>query len=225
MIRAVIFDLDGTIADTLRDLSEAVNHALLCEGLSPYPVDDYRRFVGNGVDNLVKTVLAEHDTDERFKRVKACFQRYYAAHSRDYTTAYDGVPALLSALSDRGILTAVISNKPDVFVPGILHKLFPEHRFALCWGQQDRYPRKPAPDALLGAIDALSCTPNETLYVGDSDVDVRFAHAAGVRVCGVEWGFRGREELIAAKADAVIRRPHELLELIGEYDEQAKLQP
>lgn len=216
MIKLVVFDLDGTVADTLEDLAVSVNHALSDQGLPTYPVDDYRHFVGNGADNLIRTVLADRYTDERFDAVKSRFQTYYAAHSRDCTKAYPGVAQLLGELRRRGIRTAVISNKPDAFVPGILSALYPEHHFDLVWGQQERFPRKPAPDALTAAIAALGADREHTLYVGDSDVDVAFAHAAGVSVCGVEWGFRGREELTRAGADEMAADADALLSIITE---------
>jgi len=217
MLKLIAFDLDGTLADTLADLAASVNHALDQLGLPTYPADDYRYFVGKGVDHLVSTALADHYTPARADAVKADFTAYYAAHSMDYTAAYPGMSELLACLRDEGLMTAVISNKPDAFVPAILHALYPAHRFSYLSGQLPEIPRKPAPDALLRLIDALGVSPEDTLYVGDSDVDVIFAHNAGVKVCGVSWGFRGREELSAAGADAIADTADELLRIIHEY--------
>lgn len=214
MLKLVAFDLDGTIADTLHDLAASVNAPLAALGLPTYPADDYRYFVGNGADNLIHTVLGENDTPERFEQVKSGFQAYYAAHTIDHTAPYEGIAALLDTLKERGLMTAVISNKPDAYVPVILDALYPDHRFDLAHGQLPQYPRKPAPDALIAAMETLHVSPDETLYVGDSNVDVVFAHAAGVRVCGVEWGFRGRDELIEAGADFIAADADELLEII-----------
>lgn len=216
MYKLVAFDLDGTVADTLSDLAASVNAALTMHGLPTYPREDYRHFVGNGVDNLIRTVLADAYTPALAERVKADFGAYYAAHSMDYTTAYPGMSELLSRLSARGVMTAVISNKPDAFVPAILQALYPDHRFTYLSGQRDGVARKPAPDALLLLLDALGVDRMETLYVGDSDVDVAFAHAAGVKVCGVSWGFRGADELRAAGADRVVDTIEELAEMIDE---------
>lgn len=216
MIKAVIFDLDGTLADTLADLAAAVNFALGCQGLPAYPVDDYRRFVGNGVDNLMKTALGDHYTPETAADMKKDFSAYYADHSLDMTSAYPGMAELLDRLDAEGVMTAVISNKPDAFVPAILSKLYPRHRFTLAWGQQPDIPRKPAPDALLKVIDLLGAQRDEVWYVGDSDVDVRFAHNAGVKVCGVSWGFRGIEELRDAGADRIADTAEELRDVIHE---------
>lgn len=210
----VFFDLDGTVADTLEDLANAVNFALEKNGFSTYPVDDYRYFVGNGVDNLIKNVLAEHDTETLATETKQLFRDYYADHCLDCTKRFKGMSELLCRLAEEGIVTAVISNKPDRFVPRIVGTLYPEHHFALTWGQQEGIPRKPAPDALYKAMELLGAEKDQVLYVGDSNVDVRFAHAAGVRVCGVEWGFRGRKELIEAGADSIVSTPKELYRVI-----------
>ena len=216
MNKMVVFDLDGTLADTLADLANAMNDALCHEGLPTYPVDDYRRFVGNGIDNLVKVTMANAYTPESAARVKAGFQSYYAAHCKDLTAAYDGIAALLDRLDAENTATAVISNKPDAFVPVILSKLYPDHRFFVQWGQQDRFPRKPSPEALLHLISLSGLDKSEVLYVGDSNVDVVFAHNAGVKVCGVSWGFRGAEELRQAGADFIVNSAEELYTVIAD---------
>lgn len=214
MIKLVAFDLDGTVADTLADLAAAVNFALTKHGYDPYPVEDYRQFVGNGVDNLMMQVLKEHYTPETAQEMKADFSAYYASHCLDMTKEYPGIAELLKELDDCGIKTAVISNKPDAFVPQILGKLYPDHRFTPGWGQQADLPRKPAPDALIKAIGMNGVDKSEVLYVGDSNVDVAFAHNAGVKVCGVSWGFRGAEELREAGADFIVDTAEELREIV-----------
>lgn len=216
MYKLIAFDLDGTVADTLADLAASVNAALTMHGLPTYPKDDYRHFVGNGVDNLIRNVLADAYVPDLAQQVKADFNAYYAAHSMDYTTDYPGIAELLSRLSADGMMTAVISNKPDAFVPAILRAIYPDHRFTYLSGQREGVPRKPAPDALLMLLDNLHVKREETLYVGDSDVDVAFAHAAGVKVCGVSWGFRGAGELITAGADVLAHTADELAQVIYE---------
>lgn len=216
MIKLVIFDLDGTLADTLKDLGTAMNAALKQEGLPSYPMDDYRHFVGNGIDNLVKVTMADVYTPEGAVRVKAGFYAYYADHCTDYTAAYDGLSELLERLEEIKTATAVISNKPDRFVPGILQKLYPKHRFLYAWGQREEFPRKPSPESLLKMIELSGVDKDEVLYAGDSDVDVVFAHNAGIKVCGVSWGFRGAEELITAGADYLVNSTEELYTQITE---------
>ena len=214
MIKLVAFDLDGTIADTLADLAASVNYALSRQGLKTYPTEDYRRFVGNGVDNLIRVTMADGYTPEGAVQVKADFQSYYTGHCLDYTAVYDGVGELLSRLERDGIMTAVISNKPDRFVPEILSALYPDHRFAYAWGQRQEFARKPDPQALNELIKLCGVDESEVLYVGDSNVDVVFAHNAGVKVCGVSWGFRGAQELREAGADCIVNSTEELYQYI-----------
>lgn len=216
LINLVVFDLDGTLANTLTDLANAVNFALAQQNLPTYPVDDYRHFVGNGIDNLIRVTMADAYTPEGAVKAKASFQAYYADHCTDFTVAYDGVEELLERLTADGIATAVISNKPDRFVPEILGKLYPRHSFLCAWGQQDRFPRKPSPEALEALISQNGFRKAETLYVGDSNVDVAFAHNAGVQVCGVSWGFRGADELREAGADSIVNSAEELYEWLTE---------
>ncbi len=214
MTKLAVFDLDGTLADTLRDLGTAMNEALASEGLPGYPLEAYRQLVGNGIDRLVRDAMANRCTADGAVRVKAAFQAYYADHCMDFTTAYDGIDRLLARLTEDGIMTAVISNKPNVFVPAILQKLYPGHRFTYAWGQQERFPRKPSPESLNALIALCGCEKHETLYIGDSNVDVVFAHNAGVKVCGVSWGFRGAGELRQAGADRIVNSAEELYDVI-----------
>ena len=161
-------------------------------------------------------MLKSNFTPALADEVKADFSSYYAGHSMDFTRDYDGMADLLARLSSDGIMTAVISNKPDAFVPRILGALYPDHRFTYMSGQRAGVPRKPAPDALIALLDELGLDADDILYVGDSDVDVVFAHGAGVKVCGVSWGFRGRGELEAAGADMIADTVGELCEVIYE---------
>lgn len=224
MNKLVVFDLDGTLADTLADLGTAMNAALESEGLPGHPIEEYRRLVGNGIDRLTKDAMAEAYTPEGAVRVKAAFKAYYSDHCMDYTEAYDGVDELLRKLAEKGIMTAVISNKPDMFVPAILKKLYPDHRFAYAWGKKEEFPHKPSPESLERLIGLSGFEKSETLYIGDSNVDVVFARSAGVKVCGVSWGFRGADELRRAGADMIVYSAEELYEMItddrfGEKDE------
>lgn len=215
MIRFVVFDLDGTLADTLKDLGTAMNAALSGEGLPGYAMEEYRHLVGNGIDRLVHDTMADAYTPESAVRVKAAFQAYYADHCRDYTVAYGGIATLLDRLDADQTATAVISNKPDRFVPEILSALYPRHTFLSAWGQRDEYPRKPSPESLEALIARNGFQKSDTLYVGDSNVDVVFAHNAGVKVCGVSWGFRGAEELREAGADHIVNSAEELYRLVN----------
>ena len=215
MYKLVVFDLDGTLADTLSDLAHSMNKALESENLPAHPVESYRKFVGNGISNLVKQVVMDKADDEELcKRVKAFFDSYYPQHLCDFTKAYDGMADVLRSLRESSVKTAVHSNKPHTFVPQILKTLYPEHKFEIAWGHKDAFERKPSPQALEVIMEQLHCDKESTLYVGDSDVDVFTAHNAGVKVCGVEWGFRGKEELVSAGADFIAKDAENLLDII-----------
>ena len=215
MIKIAVFDLDGTLVNSLTDLALSVNAALRAEGLPVHPIERYKHFVGNGRDMLVRRAMGAKAEDiELFNSVMEIYNREYKLHCNDNTTAYDGCADLLRGLSERGIMTAVLSNKPDEFVEAILGKLYPEHRFDEAWGQKPQYPCKPDGAALNAILQLHSVEPQECVYIGDSNVDVYTAQNAGVKIAGVSWGFRGREELLAAGAPFVADTAQELLEYI-----------
>ena len=215
MYKLVVFDLDGTLANTLYDLAYSMNKALVENGMPPHDAEKYNQFVGNGINNLVTRVLGDKGNNQDLhKKVKDYFDYYYPLHLCDYTVAYDKMSDVLSRLSEFGIKTAVLTNKPQVFVPQILSALYPEHDFCDVIGNCAEFERKPSPQALEYIIEKAGVNKNEVLYVGDSDVDVFTAHNAGVMVCGVEWGFRGREELENAGADYIAKDADSLFEII-----------
>ena len=215
MYKLVVFDLDGTLANTLYDLANAVNKSLEEYGLTTHEVHCYNQFVGNGINNLITQVLMDKaDDKDLFNKVKAYFDFYYPQHLCDYTCAYDGMDKVLAYLSEHNVKTAVHSNKPHDYVPQILKNLYPEHSFDIAWGHRDCYERKPSAQALLAMMQQLNVTKDEVIYVGDSDVDVKTAHNAGVKVCGVSWGFRGKAELESANADFIAEDADELLKIL-----------
>lgn len=217
MYKFIVFDLDGTLANTLFDLANAVNYALSVEDLPTHPTERYNQFVGNGIDNLIKQVLLEKGDDENLhKKVKSNFNIYYKAHLCDDTIAYDGMPELLSELRQLSVKTAIHSNKPHEYVPTIISKLYSDHDFEFVFGNCVQFERKPSPQAVEFMIEKLAVDKSQVLYVGDSDVDVFTAHNAGVKVCGVAWGFRGEEELKSAGADFIAHSAEELLDIIKE---------
>ncbi len=214
MYKYVIFDLDGTLADTLEDLAASINFALEQNALPTYKVDDYRYFVGDGIDKLIERVLADNYSEALFNKIKEEFFSYYSEHFCDYTKSYVGMSKLLEKLEKLNIKTTVISNKPHQFVPKILKKLYPKHKFEYTWGQKPNLKRKPDPQLLLSFLSLSGAEKNEVLYVGDSNVDIKFAHNAEVEACGVSWGFRGKNELIKANADFIADNINELLNVI-----------
>lgn len=220
MIKMVVFDLDGTLVNSLVDLAQSVNKGLAEAGLEQKPVENYNKYVGNGREFMIKSAMGEcSDNAELFDKVEDIFNREYAVHCNDNTEPYGGCDKLLERLENKGILTAVLSNKPDEFVGRILKKVYPHRTFAEAWGQKPQYRRKPDGGALNAMLDLHGVMPGECLYVGDSDVDVFTAKNAGVNMAGVEWGFRGRQELIGAGAPFVAADADELYKYICECDE------
>ncbi len=209
MIRAVIFDLDGTLLNTLDDLAAAVNFALKACGYPERTTDEVRRFVGNGVVKLMQRAAPQEISAEDWQICFAQFRTYYLAHITDQTEPYAGVLPLLDELHARGIKTAVVSNKLHRGVAELCAAFFGA-RVDVCFGVNEECERKPAPLTTLRAMKVLGVTAEEAVYVGDSEVDVQTAANAGLRCVGVTWGFRDRAELEAAGAWQIIDRPDEL---------------
>lgn len=215
--KLLVFDLDGTLVNSLKDLAIAVNFGLKTAGLPIHEIEKYKVFVGNGREKLIERAMGGEYCDESLREiVKNKFDSYYAEHCNDNTDSYDGCGKMLSELQSLGIKTAVLSNKPDEFVEKILKKVYPDHNFDLAWGKKSEYKTKPDPEALYAILDKLGIKKENCLYLGDSDVDIYTAKNAGVDMLGVDWGFRGREELIEAGADAVVSSAEEILEYINE---------
>ena len=206
----VIFDLDGTLLNTLEDLTDAVNQALRECGYPEHTMEQVKGYVGNGMRLLVQRSLPKgEDADpEAFEMILQSFKSYYTAHSMDATAPYPGIPELLSALRDAGCKAAVVSNKGDRNVKELCRHYFPAIDQAV--GEQEGVRRKPEPDSLLRVMRLFGAKPQDTLYVGDSDVDVVTAQNAGVDCAAVTWGFRSEESLRKAGAAHVFSTPGEL---------------
>lgn len=212
MKKAVIFDLDGTLLNTLGDLASSVNFALRECGYPERTIDEVQSFIGNGVIMLVhRSVPAgTNEADE-----KVCFEKfraYYLEHMEDTTAAYDGVNELIAKLSDHGIKTAVVSNKLDAGVKGLCKKHFPA--LTCAFGVNDESERKPSPANVFKALEKLGVQKGDALYVGDSEVDVQTAQNAGLEMAGVTWGYRSRETLISSGAKHIVNTPEEIFELV-----------
>lgn len=215
MVKMVVFDLDGTLVNSLTDLAIATNEGLKEAGLPTQPIEKYNHFVGNGRELLVKRAMGEKsENKELFDIVMNGFNTYYSAHSNDHTAEYKGCTELLDSLEGNGIMTAVLSNKPDEFVGAILAKVFPNHKFTEAWGNKKEYKCKPDGESLNAILMMHNVKQSECIYIGDSDVDVFTANNAGVNMLGVEWGFRGRKELMDAGAPQVAATADELLQMI-----------
>lgn len=214
MKQLVIFDLDGTLLNTIADLGNAANHALQQAGFPTHPAAAYPRFVGNGVRRLIERVLPESQrSPETVDKLLVYFKEYYNTHMTDCTLPYPGIPELLAELTGRGIKVAVASNKYQNAVEELVNHYFPEIPWAAVEGQKEGVPVKPDP-SIVFEILAKSPTPKaDVLYVGDSGVDMETARRACVESCGVTWGFRPLEELLANHADHVAGTTSQLLRL------------
>lgn len=190
----VIFDLDGTLLDTLDDLTNAVNHALACYDLPARTREQVRPLLGYGVRNLIRCSMPEGADEALFEKVLAAYMPYYAAHCQEATAPYEGIAALLEKLRANGVRTAVVSNKPDGATKTLCCHHFGES-LALAVGHFEGMERKPAPDMLTFAMGELGCDASRTVYVGDTEVDFETAQRAGIDCIGVTWGFRDRAAL------------------------------
>lgn len=215
MKKLVVFDLDGTLADTINDLGYAVNFALKENNLPELPLAIFPTLVGNGMEDLVRRSIGERGADdELYLKVRKDFDQYYDAHSGDNTVAYEGIPELLSALAEKGIATAVLTNKAHRYVGDILKKCFPHHSFNLFYGQREGIARKPHPQALDLMLLELGFSKEDCLYIGDSEVDVKTALNAGVDLVAVSWGYRSAEQIKNAGANVIVDTPSEILNYV-----------
>ncbi len=199
--KLVIFDLDGTLLDTIADLAASTNYALRQCGFPERPEEAYCQFVGNGITKLFERALPESDrTVEDVACMRSYFLDYYTEHNTDCTRPYAGVPELLEALTERGIRVAVASNKYQAGTEKLVSLFFPRVEFVAVLGQREGIPVKPHPAIVQAILSVAGVEADEALYVGDSDVDMLTAQAAGIESVGVTWGFRGRDELCRAGA-------------------------
>lgn len=213
--QAIIFDLDGTLLDTLADIATAANVALSMEGFPEHPLDAYRRFVGNGVAILMQRALPESAREEaQIERCAARFRDVYRDRWNQQTQAYGGIPELLATLRQRQLHLGVLSNKPHEFTQQCVSAYFPADWFACVLGQREGIPHKPDPSGVHEILRELQVPAERCLLVGDSAVDMQTAVRAGLKAIGVSWGFRSREELHEHGAAHVIDHPQELLTIL-----------
>ncbi len=209
----VIFDLDGTLLNTIEDLKDSVNHILLKYGYAERTLSEVTSFVGNGLGRLLTLCLPQGDKTEGFSDMLTELREYYAAHSVIKTDLYPGIDEMLRALSKEGVKLAIVTNKPDG-AANKLHEIFFKETVGFTIGEKSGIARKPAPDGVLCAISRLGSDRSSCLYVGDSEVDKMTADNADLACALVSWGFRGKEAVCALRPDFVIDSPSELLEII-----------
>jgi phosphoglycolate phosphatase len=206
-----IFDLDGTLLDTLQDLATSVNYALRQHAMPEHSLDDIRRFVGNGVRKLMERAVPEGAQNSQFEAAFSTFRQYYMQHSLDTTRPYDGIPEMLDELKRRGCRMAVVSNKMMAATQELIVHFFPQIEVAIGEHEAEGIRKKPAPDTVHEALRQLGVTTKNAVYVGDSDVDIETAYNSGLPCISVLWGFRDQDFLLSHGATTLISRPEELL--------------
>lgn len=214
MIKLVIFDLDGTLLNTLEDLKECTNYILRKYHFPEHPLDSYRYFVGNGITVLIEKAIPPGTSDQLKKQILQDFLVYYDIHKADITKPYPGIVSLLETLQDKGIQLAVASNKIHEAMAPLMKHYFPSIDFLAAYGSKEGVPPKPHPQIVEDIISLTNLDHSQILYVGDTKVDMDTAHHANLKAVGVLWGFRDRDELEGANADFIISKPEELLQLI-----------
>lgn len=210
-VKAVVFDLDGTLLDTLADIGTGANFALCQCGFPTYPIEDYRQRIGNGIKVLLRSAMPETATEEDLEQVNGIYQTYYPEHCCVHTTYFPGVMDCLKALEQAGLRLAVLSNKTERTTLKIMEHYFPNVHWEFVWGNNGVRPLKPKLDAGKLACEALQLKPEEIVYVGDGDGDMEFASRMGFVAAGVTWGNRSAQQLRDAGADFLSDTFEELL--------------
>lgn len=206
---AAVFDLDGTLLNSLEDLAEAGNYTLTQLGFAPHTIDEYKYFVGSGIPNLVRRMLPETARPDTYGTALSIFSDYYAKHKADHTAPYPGILRLLRRMTRFGVPVAVVTNKDEAPAKALVRDYFGPY-VAVIKGRTDEYAIKPNPGMVFAALNELGADPAHTLYIGDSNVDMETAKNAGLDSCGVLWGFRTEEELTDAGAKYLVENVHEL---------------
>lgn len=212
--RAVIFDLDGTLLDTIDDIAGSMNSVLRSYRYPAHPVDRYKIMVGDGLEMLVRRALPEESDDAI---VQACVREMEKVYSENWdvvTKPYPGVETMLRYLKGRGLRMSILSNKPHDFAELMVVKLLPGWEFDMVLGARDGVPKKPDPKAALEIAQSLSIDPSQFLYLGDTNTDMRTAVASGMFAVGVLWGFRDAEELLESGAQALLEKPEDITEIL-----------
>ena len=211
-MRAIIFDLDGTLLDTIEDISDSMNHVLDMHDFPRHTIEEYKLFVGDGASNLVKRSVRSFDAaEEILAQLEQEFRVDYDKRQTTKTRPYDGIPELLSELVDRGIKIAVLSNKPHELTEKIIAHYFPDVIFNAVIGQRPGHPIKPDPAVALEILEIFGLRSNDVLYVGDTGTDMLTAKAADLTAVGALWGFRDKDELAENGADFFAKRPIDII--------------
>lgn len=221
MIENILFDLDGTLLNTLNDLADSVNHALSAHHFPTRPTADIRRALGYGAHQLIKQSLPSNVTEEQVDATLATFRSHYLIHQSDTTAPYPGIIHMLRQLHEEGFQTAIVSNKPDDAVQ-LLHRHFFQGLVNMAQGQTPSIRRKPAADMITACMNRLHASASSTIYVGDSEVDYQTARNAGIRCCLVTWGFRDKEQLTALHPDRLCETPENIIDFIHQQNHSTR---
>lgn len=217
MIKSCIFDLDGTLANTVESIAYSANRALKAMGLNEFEPERFRYFAGDGSAELIRRCLRENGDREgiRFDEMSRIYGALFEKDCMYHVTPYPGILDLLEKLKEQGIKLSVLSNKPHIQAINVTESLFGKGYFDYIQGQVSQLPRKPAPDGALRIAEVFHVTPGECLYIGDTNTDMQTGNGAGMDTVGVLWGFRTREELEENHASYIIENPMEVMEIIG----------
>lgn len=217
MYKACIFDLDGTLTDTLESMTRSVNLTLEEMGLPVITLDQCREFVGSGARKLMERTLKTCGDEElvRIEEAMKIYGRVFAENCTYHVKPYDGIEEMLKELKEKGIYLAVLSNKPDGQARNVIHTFFGDELFEYVQGQKEEIPRKPDPAAVFAIMEKAGVSREECVYIGDSDVDMHTGKNAGVKTVGVSWGFRSKEVLQETGADVIIDHPKELTVIVN----------
>ena len=209
----IIFDMDGTILDTLEDLKNSMNYTLRLHNMPERTLVEIRSFVGNGIRKLIERAVISGTLENKIDEIHKDFMTHYEVHCADFTRPYDGVNELIAELRKRGYKTAVVSNKADGAVQDLCVQYFP-NLFDLAIGERPELAKKPAPDMVNLALNELNISREKAIYIGDSDVDVSTAQNSNLDMIAVDWGFRTREFLMEQGAETIVSKPEEILGLV-----------
>jgi phosphoglycolate phosphatase len=215
LYKSIIFDLDGTLLDTLPGLARTGNAVLTRFGHPLHPADAYRQFVGDGMDKLVERMLPEGIDETARHRAAMLFREIYTATWREECRPYPGIIAMLDQLRGSGVQLAVLSNKPHPFTEQFVEAFLGRSRFTVVYGERPGWPKKPDPTVALMILDQLACPAEHSVFVGDSAVDILTGRSAGMAAFGAGWGFRGAAELLASGAQKVLAEPLELIDHVS----------
>lgn len=213
MTKAIVFDLDGTLLDTLTDLAASTNYALRSCGMPEHSIDDVRRFVGNGVRMLMTRAVPDGESNPRFDEAFSVFRQHYMQHCLDTTCPYPSIMEALARLKEKGMMLAIVSNKMQAATEELRQHFFSQY-IDVAIGESAAIRKKPAPDTVNEALRLLGISHDEAIYVGDSDVDIDTARAAMMPCASVLWGFRDRQFLLNHGATRLLSSPEELLSLV-----------